>query len=95
MFRHTLLIIITLFLLSACNEQNTLSRSNRHITDALGREVCLPDTIRKIIAINESTMRMISYVGATDLVCGIEDVEIRGVAFTHIFANPEDRKSVV
>ncbi len=67
----------------------------RYFKDFLSREVIIPDTIRSIIPLNESTMRMVSYVKATDLVCGIEDVEMRGVAFTHIFANPEIRTKPV
>ena len=64
----------------------------RIFTDALGREVAIPDTVRRIIPVNESTMRIVSYVKASPLVFGIEDVELRGVAFTHIFAHPEIRK---
>ena len=64
----------------------------RLFTDALGRQVWVPDTVRRIIPVNESTMRMLCYAKGADRVCGIEDVEMRSTAFTHIFANPDLKK---
>lgn len=92
----TLTVLLTLLtFFTACRSPHQNSSGHRQFTDVLGRTVSLPDSIRRIIPLNESTMRLVSYVGATPLVCGIEDVEIRGVAFTHIFANPEIRRQPV
>ncbi|MGL4293064.1 MAG: ABC transporter substrate-binding protein [Bacteroidales bacterium] len=85
-----LCLLFLLILLSCCQGRRPDS-SRRIFTDAVGRRIELPDSVRRIIPLNESTMRMISYVKGCDLVCGIEDVELRGVAFTHIFAHPELR----
>lgn len=86
-----LCLFFILILLSCCREQRP-GGSRRIFTDAVGRRVELPDSVRRIIPLNESTMRMVCYVKGSDLVCGIEDVELRGVAFTHIFAHPELRR---
>ena len=84
------IIIICIVVCLSCDKRElTYNDGYQLFTDILGREVIIPDTIKRIIALNESTMRLVSYLGATNLVCGIEDVEVRGVAFTHIFANPE------
>lgn len=84
--------ILICFLFIGCSPKGQRPQRERIFTDALGREVSLPDSIRSVIPVNESTMRMVSYVKGSDLVAGIEDVEMRGVAFTHIFASPEIRK---
>ena len=83
------IIIICIVVCLSCDKRElTYNDGYQLFTDILGREVFIPDTIKRIIALNESTMRLVSYLGATNLVCGIEDVEVRAVAFTHIFANP-------
>ena len=92
--RYTLLTLIIICLGCSQHELND-DEGKRVFTDVVGRKVLVPDTIRRIIPLNETTIRLVSFLGATDLVCGIEDVELRGVAFTHIFANPEIRKQPV
>ncbi len=81
-----------LMIVCSCISDRSSSVGDRLFTDALGRQVWIPDTIQRLIPVNESTMRMLCYAGGADRVCGIEDVELRGVAFSHIFANPELRK---
>lgn len=90
MYKSLYLFLVLIF--CCCCQSQRSGGSSRIFTDAIGRQVEVPDTIRRIIPLNESTMRMVCYVKAHDMVCGIEDVELRGVAFTHIFANPEIRK---
>ena len=54
--------------------QETDAPQTRTITDALGREVTLPEKIETIVPLG-STPRMISYLGLADRVVGIGDCE--------------------
>ncbi|MEG1905000.1 MAG: ABC transporter substrate-binding protein [Bacteroidales bacterium] len=92
MQRYLLFFLIGLFVWGCESKKHPASTNRRLFTDVLGRQVSVPDSIRRIIPLNESTMRMVCYVKGADRVCGIEDVELRGVAFTHIFAHPELRR---
>lgn len=83
---------ILLLVVWSCRTGHMHAPEERLFKDVLGREVWVPDTIQSVIPLRESTMRLISYVKASDKVVGIEDVEIRGVAFTHIFAHPKLKK---
>lgn len=47
----------------------------RTITDALGREVTIPESVEKIVPLG-NTPRMITYLGLADKVVGIGDCEI-------------------
>jgi iron complex transport system substrate-binding protein len=56
----------------------------------MGREVILPDTIQSVIALKSGTMRLLSYMGVTDLVSHIEESEKRRNV-PYLFANPHLR----
>ncbi|MBS6194958.1 MAG: iron ABC transporter substrate-binding protein [Clostridiales bacterium] len=47
----------------------------RIITDGAGRQVEIPETVESIICLNVSTLRYTCYMGAQDLVAGVEDYE--------------------
>ena len=47
----------------------------RTITDALGREVTIPESVEKIVPLG-NTPRMIVYLGLADRIVGIEECEI-------------------
>lgn len=94
--RYTPLFLISFLILTySCQQMVSTQRRERIFTDVHDRKIAIADTIKRVIALGESTMRLLSYVDATTLICGIEDVEMRGVAFTHIFANPEIRQKPV
>ncbi len=78
------IVSISMFLIS--DEENT-----RTITDGLGRNVKVPEIndIDKIVAINAGSLRLLAYMNATDLVCGVEETEKTDVARPYNFAYPE------
>ncbi len=63
----------------------------RSITDLLGRKVNIPNAnnINKIVGINAGCLRLIIYMNAKDLVCGVEDIEKEYNPTPYSFAYPE------
>lgn len=56
-----------------CSENGSSDKSNnRHIMDMAGREVWVPDNIERIVCKGPGTLRLITYLQATDKVVGIE-----------------------
>ncbi len=46
------------------------------ITDMIGREVTLtPASYKRVVCIGASALRMYSYIGDVDLLCGVEDID--------------------
>lgn len=83
-------IILYLLLLSclACRGKEQLY--TRLICDALGRNVLLPDTIKRVVCLRSSAIRMVTYAGGSDFICGVEESETQeNHEYTHLFAHPE------
>ncbi len=73
----------------SCGVRNRPGTSGRMVTDALQREVYLPDTVKRIVCIRSSAIRLVTYAGGSPFICGIEEQEARPNEFTHLFAHPE------
>ncbi|WP_294143009.1 ABC transporter substrate-binding protein [uncultured Sanguibacteroides sp.] len=67
----------------------------RSFTDALQREVKVPDTVRRIVCIRASAIRLVTYAGGVPFICGVEEQETRDNEFTHLFAHPELRGKAI
>ena len=78
-----------LFLLSC--SKNKEVKDGREITDAIGRKVMIPKTVNKIIGVNAGALRMLTYV-ATEMVIGVEQVEIKQGIAPYNYLNPELHK---
>lgn len=63
-------------------------------TDMSDRKVMIPERIENIIALNPGMLRLIAWLDATDLVCGIEYNETRRTV-PYLFAHPELREKTV
>ncbi|NCE73091.1 ABC transporter substrate-binding protein [Odoribacter sp. Z80] len=79
----------------ACGGQGKHKTFSREMKDALGRQVALPDTVRNIVCIRASAIRLVTYAGGADLICGVEEQESREQVFTHLFAHPGLRQKAV
>lgn len=73
----------------SCGGRARQQAGNRMVTDALGREVYLPDSVRRVVCIRSSAIRLVTYAGGAPLICGIEEQESRPNEFTHLYAYPE------
>lgn len=73
----------------ACGGRGKQKAPGRVVTDALGREVALPDSIGRIVCIRASAIRLVTYAGGAPFICGVEEQETRDYPFTHLYAHPE------
>jgi iron complex transport system substrate-binding protein len=89
-----LLVFISLSLI-ACNNMNSNDTNTKEadkdliLTDILGREIRIPENIERIVGVGAGALRIITYLGATDMVAGIEDFEKRYPRRPYILAHPE------
>ena len=67
-----LLLVFTL-LLSGCAGQPQIS--GRQITDGAGRKVIVPEKVERVVCVGVGALRYTCYLGAADLVVGVEDYE--------------------
>jgi iron complex transport system substrate-binding protein len=51
--------------------------AGRVVTDLAGRDVTVPNTVERLIALGPGSLRLVAYLGATDRIVGIEDFEKR------------------
>lgn len=86
-----LLCLLTLF---SCGTGKT-KNNRRIVTDALQREVSLPDTVSRIVCIRASAIRLVTYAGGVPFICGVEEQETRDNDFTHLLAHPELKQKPV
>ena len=70
-----LALILTSF--AGCGAAATASDSSRTITDSLGRQISVPDKVESIVCVGVGALRYSCYVGAADLVVGVEDYEVK------------------
>lgn len=66
----------------------------RDITDAPGRTVTIPDAPARILCSGPGCVRLLSYMGATDLLVGVDSIELRDPLESpraYAFANPHRR----
>lgn len=84
--RATLMVVLLLLLMvnmvAGCTSSGTsqptsgaLETGTKTITDMVGRTVEVPEHVDRIIGIGSSSLRVISYLQATDLVVGVEQLE--------------------
>lgn len=84
------ILLLCLLALCCCRSQSNKSTGHRRtLTDALQRQVSLPDTVEQIVCIRASAIRLVTYAGGAPRICGVEEQETRDNDFTHLFAHPE------
>ncbi|TVM33767.1 iron ABC transporter substrate-binding protein [Oceanidesulfovibrio marinus] len=64
----------------------------RTITDALGRTVDIPDDVQHVICSGSGCLRLLTYLGAQDMIVAVDDIEVRRRQFDarpYALANPQ------
>lgn len=57
-------------------ESNAVEAAETTITDMIGREVTVkPGSYKRVVCIGAGALRMYSYIGDPDLLCGVEDID--------------------
>ena len=70
-----MLITIGIGLLTGCGIAESNANNERIIIDGAGRQVELPETVESIVCVGVGALRYTCYMGAADLVVGVEDCE--------------------
>ena len=72
-----LAFVVCIGLLAGCGAKENAAQNTRKITDAAGRQVEIPETVTSIACTGVGALRYTCYMGAQDLVIGVEDYETK------------------
>lgn len=61
----------------------------QQVIDMTGRNVTVTNNVQSIVAVNAGALRLVTYVGASDMVCGVEEVESDLAGRPYAMAHPE------
>lgn len=82
-------------LLAGCGTSGANAQNSRTITDGAGRQVKVPEKVESIVCVGVGALRYTCYVGAADLVAGVEDYEIKpGMSRLYNYVNFEKFKDL-
>ena len=69
--------VICFVMLAGCGAKITTNGNTRIITDGAGRQVEVPEKVESIVCVGVGALRYTCYMGAADLVVGVEDYEVK------------------
>ena len=72
-----LALVACISLLAGCKTETAQVENGRTITDGAGRQVEVPEKIQSIVCVGVGALRYTCYMGAQDLVVGVEDYEAK------------------
>ena len=91
---YFLAVMLTLSLFTGCTAQAG-SGATRTITDGAGRQVEVPEKVNSIVCVGVGALRYTCYMGAQDLVIGVEDYETKeGMTRLYQYVNFEKFKDL-
>jgi iron complex transport system substrate-binding protein len=61
----------------------------QEVTDMAGRAVTVPNNVTRVIGLNYGAVRLITYMQAGSLICGVEQTELNNTGRTYAMAHPE------
>ena len=90
-----LLVIVCTCLFVGCGAAETNAQNTRTITDGAGREVEVPEKVETIVCVGVGALRYTCYIGAADLVVGVEDYETKkGIDRLYNYVNHDKFKDL-
>ena len=72
-----LAVVACVGLLAGCGADGSEAQNSRTIADGAGRQVEVPENVGSIVCVGVGALRYTCYVGAQDLVIGVEDYEVK------------------
>jgi iron complex transport system substrate-binding protein len=87
--RFCLFLLFVVFFLTSCLQNRGRKTQTVVIEDMQGRKVEVPAEVERIVGVRPGALRLIAYMGATDKVVGIEQVETGGDDRPYMIAHPE------
>ena len=86
---------LLVFLFAACSTNENTAGNTRAISDGAGREVAVPEKVESIVCVGVGALRYTCYMGAADLVVGVEDYEVKeSISRLYNFVNFEKFKDL-
>ena len=83
-------MIVCFGLLAGCGDTGTAAGKTRVLTDGAGRQVEVPETVTSVVCVGVGALRYTCYMGAQDLVIGVEDYEVKpGMSRLYNYVNFE------
>ena len=86
--KKTIALILTaalcIGLLCGCGAGSAGSKTGRTILDGAGRQVQVPENVESIVCVGVGALRYTCYLGAQDLVTGVEDYETK-IAMSRLY----------
>ena len=80
--------LICIALLAGCASADRNAQNSRILTDGAGRRVEVPENVESIVCVGVGALRYSCYMGAADLVVGVEDYELtRGIDRLYNYVN--------
>ena len=90
-----LLAVICFSLFAGCQTTGENTDNTRTITDGAGRQVNVPEKVESIVCVGVGALRYTCYVGAQDLVVGVEDYEVKpGMSRLYNYVNFDQFKDL-
>ena len=87
--------VLCLGLLAGCGTAGMAQGNTRTLTDGAGRQVEVPETVESVVCVGVGALRYTCYVGAQDLVIGVEDYETTaGMSRLYNYVNFEKFKDL-
>ena len=78
-FLALMLALIMVLSLCACSNNGDDPKGTSEpttVTDMIGREVTVtPGSYKRVVCVGAGALRMYSYIGSVDLLCGVEDID--------------------
>ena len=65
-------------LFAGCATTQITGGTTRILTDGAGRQVEVPEKVNSVVCVGVGALRYTCYMGAQDLVIGVEDYETKG-----------------
>ena len=76
-FAFLMVIAMCVGMLAGCASKPEETKNTRTITDSLNRQVEIPEKVNSIVCVGVGALRYSCYMGAADLVIGVEDYETK------------------
>ncbi|MBQ5865173.1 MAG: iron ABC transporter substrate-binding protein [Oscillospiraceae bacterium] len=87
--------VICIGLLAGCGAKEVNAPEGKVITDGAGRQVEVPQTVESIVCVGVGALRYTCYMGAADLVAGVEEHEAtKGIDRLYNYVNHEKFKDL-
>ena len=76
-FAFLMVIVMCVGMMAGCVSKPAETKSTRTITDSMNRKVEIPDKVNSVVCVGVGALRYSCYMGAADLVVGVEDYETK------------------